>query len=688
MRTKATTTISLSIIVILVCLLSWWMYRFAFSNKTNIANNSTNITNKAKPSVSLAKSVDLSIAYLNTLKIEVSVAENQNINRVEYSIDSKLAAVSYSSPFSTNLDISNLSPGEYTLKIIAYDTAGNASEPQEFKFTVAPPIKSPEETVYNKSAVHSSVYNYRDSSVTIKNPTPTVSPIYDTSKPSEPSSLNIVQSGEHDVTVSWNSSTDNVGIAGYQIWRDGAMIATAVSTNYVDHNTLPGMTYAYKILAYDLAGNLSNSNNGVSISLAYITIFTNSDTPPAISSNDPAGVNVGTRIRPTVNGYISGVRFYKNTDNTGTHTGNIWTTSGTNLGSVTFSNESSSGWQVAEFATPINVTAGTDYVVSYYAPNGNYSATPNFFGSSFFSSQYLVVPSAAETGPSGVYGYSGVPALPTNSFNSANYWIDATFTPSSVVSVPTSLKTCSDYPSFPDATCTGTHDGSPLITYNGVLNVTHDNTTLYNLDITGTISIRAKNVKIINSKIHGATPGVQVFSGDVAIYDSEMYNIDNAAILFDNWSGYNLNIHGMLGDGVKIGSDITLQDSYIHDFNPSSGAHSDGGQLQSGVGNVIIRHNTIDIPGGNSALFLSPDLGPNGYGPVLIDKNLLGGGAYTFVVVNGNYGQYHQSGYTITNNHFLRNFIYGPENINEPAASFILWNNNTWNDTHVILPGV
>ena len=45
----------------------------------------------------------------------------------------------------------------------------------------------------------------------------------------------------------------------------------------------------------------------------------------------------------------------------------------------TFTGESASGWQTLTFASPVNVTAGSTYVVSYYAPNGHYSNDTAYF---------------------------------------------------------------------------------------------------------------------------------------------------------------------------------------------------------------------------------------------------------------------------------------------------------------------
>ena len=92
-------------------------------------------------------------------------------------------------------------------------------------------------------------------------------------------------------------------------------------------------------------------------------------------------VELGTKFRADVSGYVTGIRFYKGATNTGTHIGSLWTSTGTRLAQVTFSNETASGWQQANFATPVAITAGTTYVVSYFAPNGAYSVDLNYFAS-------------------------------------------------------------------------------------------------------------------------------------------------------------------------------------------------------------------------------------------------------------------------------------------------------------------
>ena len=76
------------------------------------------------------------------------------------------------------------------------------------------------------------------------------------------------------------------------------------------------------------------------------------------------------KFRTDIDGTVSGIRFYKGEENTGTHIGSLWTAGGARLGVAVFSDESPSGWQEAMFRTPIWVIADTTYVASYHTATG------------------------------------------------------------------------------------------------------------------------------------------------------------------------------------------------------------------------------------------------------------------------------------------------------------------------------
>ena len=105
------------------------------------------------------------------------------------------------------------------------------------------------------------------------------------------------------------------------------------------------------------------------------SLFGNTIPPNTTVFNDGTPLVLGMRFRSDVQGNVNGVRFYKGTNNTGTHTGMLYTNTGTLLAQVNFTNETASGWQEAIFSTPVSIQAGVSYVIAYFSGSGNYSAT-------------------------------------------------------------------------------------------------------------------------------------------------------------------------------------------------------------------------------------------------------------------------------------------------------------------------
>jgi hypothetical protein len=86
----------------------------------------------------------------------------------------------------------------------------------------------------------------------------------DTTPPTAPSGLSATAIGSQ-VNLSWTASGDNVGVAGYDVLRDGALIATATSTGYSDTAVSPNTTYTYTVKARDAAGNVSGPSNAATV---------------------------------------------------------------------------------------------------------------------------------------------------------------------------------------------------------------------------------------------------------------------------------------------------------------------------------------------------------------------------------------------------------------------------------------
>jgi hypothetical protein len=158
------------------------------------------------------------------------------------------------------------------------------------------------------------------------------------------------------------------------------------------------------------------------------TIFAPADTPDNPRANDQSSRELGLKFRSDKDGLIAGVRFYKGGPaNGGQHLGRLWAIDGTLLGSVAFANETDSGWQQALFQTPIPITANTTYVVSYFAPQGNYAEDINDFASSGVDNAPLHALSDAAAGGNGVYLQSSTGGFPTDSSMATNYWVDVAF---------------------------------------------------------------------------------------------------------------------------------------------------------------------------------------------------------------------------------------------------------------------
>ena len=199
-----------------------------------------------------------------------------------------------------------------------------------------------------------------------------------------------------------------------------------------------GSTYYYRVVSADPSGNVTTAPAVPAAPASFTTtaapscpcsIWPASATPTQITSNDPNAVELGLRWRSLTTGYVTGVRFYKGTLNTGVHTGSLWTNTGTLLATVTFTNETESGWQEALFSSPVPVEANTPYVISYHTDTGYYSFDAAYFQSAGVTNEPLEALANGVSGANGIYRYGGS-GFPDSTFNAANYWVDVIFTTS------------------------------------------------------------------------------------------------------------------------------------------------------------------------------------------------------------------------------------------------------------------
>jgi hypothetical protein len=157
------------------------------------------------------------------------------------------------------------------------------------------------------------------------------------------------------------------------------------------------------------------------------TIWPSTAVPATADVGPSSPVELGVSFAADTSGYIIGIRFYKGAANTGTHVGNLWSSSGALLASATFTGESASGWQQVNFSNPVAITANTVYVASYHVNGGHWSADWNYFASSGVDHAPLHAPANGSGGvPNGRYTFGSGSAFPTSA-NPANYWVDVVF---------------------------------------------------------------------------------------------------------------------------------------------------------------------------------------------------------------------------------------------------------------------
>jgi hypothetical protein len=269
--------------------------------------------------------------------------------------------------------------------------------------------------------------------------------------------------GTSSATITWTTNEAATSKVDYGT-SSGSLSSVKSDTNLVTAHSVtltgltPGATYYYRVTSADAAGNSAQWPSAGSTP-ATVTVSSNPSTPsgtvsfwpatarPAIiEDSDRNAVELGLKFRSDVGGEVLGVRFYKGSRNTGTHVGNLWTSAGVKLATVTFSNETDSGWQQATFEKPVTIQAGVTYVVSYYAPVGRYSASQNYFKNT------LDVAPLHAASNSGVYRY-GTSGFPTQVYRACNYWVDVVFRPASGTTPTPSVKSL-----LPEAAKPGTVD--------------------------------------------------------------------------------------------------------------------------------------------------------------------------------------------------------------------------------------
>ena len=252
-----------------------------------------------------------------------------------------------------------------------------------------------------------------------------VSPASATLAPGGSQRFSASVTGTSTTAVTWSLSSPIGSISSTGLYVAPTSVSTQQTVTIRATSAADTTKYGTATVVINPASSPTPVSTGVSF-------WSDSITPGTASSTDSNSVEVGLKFSSSLAGTVTGVRFYKGSNNTGTHVGHLWTSNGTLVASVTFTNETASGWQQANFSTPVQITADTVYVVSYFAPNAGY-ASDEYFGWSNVSASPLAVSGSSP----GVFAYSSASSFPTSDWHSSNYWVDVVFNTASVQPAPT-----------------------------------------------------------------------------------------------------------------------------------------------------------------------------------------------------------------------------------------------------------
>jgi len=192
------------------------------------------------PSISLT-SPTTGTTLSGPVTLTATATDNVGVVGVQFHLNgTNLGDEDTTNTYSVSWDTTGVAPGQYSLTATARDATGNS--------TTATPV-----------------------SVTVDAPP-------DSTPPSIPGIFTAQVDSSSEISLIWTASTDNVGITGYHIFRNGAFIATAITTSYQDANLAPLTTYTYTVTARDAAGNESVPSTSVSAT----TLAPMDTTPPSI----------------------------------------------------------------------------------------------------------------------------------------------------------------------------------------------------------------------------------------------------------------------------------------------------------------------------------------------------------------------------------------------------------------------
>jgi chitodextrinase len=219
----------------------------------------------------------------------------------------------------------------------------------------------------------------------------------DTTPPSVPTNLAGNASSSSQITLTWTASTDNVGVTGYKVFRNGSQIATTATPGYADSGLTLSTSYSYAVAAFDAAGNTSAQTAAINVTTLGDT------TAPSVPTNLAGNAVSSTQITltwtaSTDNVAVTGYKVFRNGSQIATTATPGYADSGLTL-------STSYSYAVAAFDAAGNTSAQTTAInVTTLGDTTPPSVPTNLAGNALSSSQ-ITLTWTASTDNVGVTGY-------------------------------------------------------------------------------------------------------------------------------------------------------------------------------------------------------------------------------------------------------------------------------------------
>ncbi|MFD0967669.1 RAD23 family protein [Plantactinospora endophytica] len=231
--------------------------------------------------------------------------------------------------------------------------------------------------------------------------------------------------------------------------------------------------------------------------------------------------------------------------------------------------------------------------------------------------------------------------------------------------------------SFPGPDDTGVPAGTTLRA-SGSIKATQDGQVFSGLNINGCVTVLAKNVVIRKSRITcGGIYSIRTINAvNLLVEDVEINGLgkNSAAVCCGEYTLRRVDISNVI-DGPRLGSDVVVEDSWIHHLTRGPGSHNDTLQT-TGASNIVVRGNTLEAYNPvtrdpfNACLMIGSTTGPI-VSNLLFEGNYCNGGNYSIGIrtdLNAN-------NIRLSGNVFGRNYRYGV--IARPDQRGITWDRSS-----------